>query len=552
MPAPRWRFTYRSPRSATSSIPFSPSGLPGATINPWSRCTSRTTETSRPGSSRSRYGSVYSPLSGIEQMRAGHVTEPVAQRGQPAERADVGRRERESRVAVPEGGGGEVEDEIVRAGDDDRALDLPDAPQQPHRHVLARVVALELGRHHEQPVGAYQRGEHAGAARKRGRHELPADAAEPHADPVVHAHRRGELAGESRLRDRGLGRRRALQPGEQRRGEDVEGERRRDRVAGRAEDRGPGVAVDDPEHDGMPGLTATPCTASVPASATTAAVWSSRPALEPAITITRSDLAAAVRTAATICSGTSGATSKRWASQPAASACAASITEFVSGSSPSPSSEPTGRSSSPVGITVTTGRRRTTSSVAPAAPAAATSTGRSRWPAGSSSSAALTSSPIERTCWYGAAAARSSTASPSLCTSSRMTTASKSPGIGSPVSTTSKAPASRRTGAGLARTDRVRGAHRDAVHRGGVEGRRRGLRPDRLGGHTPDRVVERQPIRLEPLGTARGRARLLPGGERLGGGAVVDERRGARHYRYSMTSTSLPAASPVAASGTTT
>ena len=34
---------------------------------------------------------------------------------------------------------------------------------------------------------------------------------------------------------------------------------------------------------------------------------------------------------------------------------------------------------------------------------------RSRWPAGSSSSAALTSSPIDRTCWNGAAAACSST-----------------------------------------------------------------------------------------------------------------------------------------------
>ena len=110
-----------------------------------------------------------------------------------------------------------------------------------------------------------------------------------------------------------------------------------------------------PSTTGWPGRTATPCTASVPTSATTAAVWSSRPALEPAITITRSDLAAAARTAAAISAGTSGTTSKRCASHPAASAWAASITELVSGSWPSPSSDPTGRSSSPVGITVTTG-----------------------------------------------------------------------------------------------------------------------------------------------------------------------------------------------------
>jgi hypothetical protein len=46
----------------------------------------------------------------------------------------------------------------------------------------------------------------------------------------------------------------------------------------------------------------------------------------------------------------------------------------------------------------TIGARRTTSSMTPAAAQAATSTGRSRWPSGSSNSAALMSSPIDRTC----------------------------------------------------------------------------------------------------------------------------------------------------------
>ena len=62
-------------------------------------------------------------------------------------------------------------------------------------------------------------------------------------------------------------------------------------------------------------------------------------------------------------------------------------------------SVPIGRISSPVGITATTGRRRTTSSVRPAAPQAATSTARSRCPWGNRSSVAPMSSPMERTCW---------------------------------------------------------------------------------------------------------------------------------------------------------
>ena len=86
-------------------------------------------------------------------------------------------------------------------------------------------------------------------------------------------------------------------------------------------------------------------------------------------------------------------------SQPSSAACAASIIELVSAISPGASSVPTGRISSPVGMITTRGLRRTTSSTTPAAAQAAMSTGRSRWPSGSSSSVALMSSPIERTCW---------------------------------------------------------------------------------------------------------------------------------------------------------
>ena len=69
------------------------------------------------------------------------------------------------------------------------------------------------------------------------------------------------------------------------------------------------------------------------------------------------------------------------------------------GSRPALGSVPMGRISSPVGMITTLGGRLTINSTAPAAAAAATSTGRSRWPSGNRSSLALMSSPIERTCW---------------------------------------------------------------------------------------------------------------------------------------------------------
>ena len=144
-------------------------------------------------------------------------------------------------------------------------------------------------------------------------------------------------------------------------------------------------------------------------------------------------------TAAPIRAGSSGSTASDSTVQPTSRACAASISELVSTSSPGAGSEPSGRTSSPVGITMTCGARRTVSVVWPAAPAAARSTGRSRWPSGSSSSVALTSSPIVRTCCHGAAAARTSGTSSSQCSCSRMTTASQPSGSASPVSTMRKA-----------------------------------------------------------------------------------------------------------------
>ena len=102
------------------------------------------------------------------------------------------------------------------------------------------------GRDDQQPVGADQRGQHARAARQRGGDHRAAHHAQPHPHPVVHAERGGELAGQPGRDPRAPAGGGALQLGQQRLGEDVEGQRGGHRVAGCAQHR---RAADHPEHD---------------------------------------------------------------------------------------------------------------------------------------------------------------------------------------------------------------------------------------------------------------------------------------------------------------
>ena len=99
-----------------------------------------------------------------------------------------------------------------------------------------------------------------------------------------------------------------------------------------------GVVPTTPSTTGCPGRTATPCTASVPTWATTDAVWSPRPALDPAMITTRSARSAASCTAAAIRSGSSGSIGSDSTSQPCSPAWPASISELVSAISPTPGS----------------------------------------------------------------------------------------------------------------------------------------------------------------------------------------------------------------------
>jgi hypothetical protein len=138
----------------------------------------------------------------------------------------------------------------MRADGDDRAEDLVDAAQQLDLDLLTRVMALHAGRDDKQPVGADQGGQHACAARQRGRDHRAAHHAQPHPHPVVHAQGGSELAGQPRGDARAPARGGALQLGEQGLGEDVKCQRRGHRVAGRAEH---GSAVDSAENHRVAG-----------------------------------------------------------------------------------------------------------------------------------------------------------------------------------------------------------------------------------------------------------------------------------------------------------
>ena len=105
----------------------------------------------------------------------------------------------------------------------------------------------------------------------------------------------------------------------------------------------------------MAGADGDPVHGERPVADTTRAVWSSRPALEPAITISRSHCDRRRLTAAAIRGGESGSIGRIHASHPASRACAASISEFVSRISAAPGSVPIGTISSRVGRTRTTG-----------------------------------------------------------------------------------------------------------------------------------------------------------------------------------------------------
>ena len=92
---------------------------------------------------------------GVEQMGPREVAQPVAQRHEAPQRADVRGGECDLRVRRAQHGGREIEHEVVRADRDYRAIDLADATQQLDLDGLPRVVPLEARRDDQQAVGTH-------------------------------------------------------------------------------------------------------------------------------------------------------------------------------------------------------------------------------------------------------------------------------------------------------------------------------------------------------------------------------------------------------------
>ena len=391
-------------------MPVSRSGLPAATSRPWSRCTSRTTADSAPVRPAPRSIQIRQRvLAGgrVEQVRAGQVAQPVAQRDQPAERPDVRRRQRQQRVGGAQRGGGQVQHQVVRADRDDRALDVGQPAQQ-----LAPGPARRRGDPPPRPArpAGRPRGRARSARRPRAAGVSPRASTAPtrprrtrtqSSEPMAEASLRASRARGRRPLPRG----RALERGQQRRGEDVEGQRGRDRVAG-----APSIGVRASgwpdrrrraQHDRVPGTHGDAVHGQRAGGRDHAARCSRRVRRSsPAMTITRSASTAASRTAAAISSGSSGTIAVR----PGLAADLARPARRASASwcrRSRPGQVGADRADLVAGRDdhhpAACGAPR--SSTRPAAAQAATSTGRSRWPSGSSSSVALTSSPIERTCW---------------------------------------------------------------------------------------------------------------------------------------------------------
>ena len=178
------------------------------------------------------------PRGDVEQVRSGDVAQPVAQRDQPAERADVGGRQRDQRVVRAQRGGGQVEHEVVRADRDDGPRDLVQAAQQFHRDRRRQRGALPPRR---APPAARRRGP-ARSARPAPRGSGVATSSPPtepsrtrtqSSMPSGDASLRASFAAVSRA-PRGGAPDSSASTGD---GEDVEGQRGGHRVAGRAEHR---------------------------------------------------------------------------------------------------------------------------------------------------------------------------------------------------------------------------------------------------------------------------------------------------------------------------
>ena len=235
-------------------MPVSPSGLPGATIRPWSRCTSRTTAISAPSPRiRSRYGSVYSPVAGSSRCEPARWHSP-------------------SRSATRPPSDPTFDDARVISGSAARSAEAARSSTRSCEPIATIVRSISASPRSSStwtcspawwpstPAGTTSRPSartsevSTPAPRGSGVATMsPPTPPEPDPDPVVGADGRGQLAGQPGGGRRPLPRGRTLERGQHRRGEDVEGQRGRHRVAGGARATGWPVAGDGAQHDRVPG-----------------------------------------------------------------------------------------------------------------------------------------------------------------------------------------------------------------------------------------------------------------------------------------------------------
>ena len=264
--------------------------------------------------------------------------------------------------------------------------------------------------------------------------------------------------------------------------------------------------------------------------------------------ISRSQPVTAALTAAPMRAGSSGSIGRMCASQPASRAWVASISELVSVISPAPVGSPIGRTSSPVGRIVTTGRRRTSSCVAPAAARGRDVGGAQPVPLGQQQLArahVLADRPNVLVGGHGGADLRGLALVVHVFAHHHGVPAARHRVAGVHRVVGVRWQADR---AGLARAEGVRGAHRDPVHAGRVERRRRADRPHRPGGDQPGRLAQRHQRRREPGRAARGRTRVTPGRQGPGGRDVADE-RAVRHGSVIQNRRASTGLAPVRAAG---
>ena len=178
----------------------------------------------------------------VQQMRTGEMRLPALQGEQPAQRANMGRRQAHRRVALAQRIGEQIEGHVVAANRHDGVAHPGDLGAQLDPDHLALVMTLLETRDAQHAIALDQRGNHTCAPGKGRGDQAFAHLA--HRDPhkLIIAGGRDALAGEDRVDQHRLGWAQRLPGSQQRHAEKLEGDDGRDRISRNAGHRPPGLA----------------------------------------------------------------------------------------------------------------------------------------------------------------------------------------------------------------------------------------------------------------------------------------------------------------------